>query len=56
MVEDFQVGDTVQITRAVGGGQVGTVVWWYADREQWLVRIGTAQDYYRPDEITHFRP
>jgi hypothetical protein len=55
-VAEFSVGDTVQVTREVGRGQVGTVVWWYADREQWLVRVGTAQDYYRPDEIEHVRP
>jgi hypothetical protein len=55
-MDTFAVGDTVQITREVLRGQIGTVVWWYEEEQKWLVRVGMAQDYYRPDEIEHFRP
>ena len=56
---DFGTGDTVRITTSPGGtmtGQVGTVVAWDESMGKHLVRVGTAQGWFAPEEIDHFRP
>jgi hypothetical protein len=37
-------------------GQVGTVVAWDEEMGKHLVRVGTIQNWFAPDEIELFRP
>lgn len=48
----FEVGDGVTATGGPMSGVSGTVVWFYEERNQILVRFGaTQQMYFAPDEL-----
>ena len=54
-MNEFKVGDTVQVTGTIMTGSVGTVVHLDKRREKYLVRItDETQNYYRADELTTF--
>ena len=54
-MNDFQIGDTVQIIDGAIKHSVGTVVYLDEPREKYLVRIGgSMQDYYSADQIEKF--
>jgi hypothetical protein len=56
---DVSIGDTVQITTSPGNtmtGQVGTVVAWDEEMGKHLVRVGTMQNWFAPDEVELFTP
>ncbi|MGH3691099.1 MAG: hypothetical protein ACRDT7_13155 [Microbacterium sp.] len=54
-MNDFTVGDTVQITGATMTGNVGTVVSIDAKRGKYLVRItDVTQNYFTPEELKLF--
>lgn len=56
-MDDFTIGDTVQITGKIMTGSVGTVVYKDEKRGKYLVNVGgTAQNYYDPEEIEIFAP
>lgn len=56
-MDDFSIGDTVQITTGPMEHSVGTVVYFYEKQGRYLVRVGASmQDYYAPDEIEFFNP
>ncbi|WP_349826874.1 hypothetical protein [Brevibacterium litoralis] len=55
-MEEFPIGATVQVTGETMKDQVGTVVYHYEEKQQYLVRIGTAQLYYTADELKLFKP
>lgn len=51
----FTVGQVVRITGTVLTGSVGVVVWFDHERDRYLVRVGTAQPYFRADDLEPFR-
>lgn len=54
-MDNFTIGDTVQITGSTMTGSVGTVVYLDQERQKYLVRTtSAAQDYFTEDEITLF--
>ena len=54
-MNDFTIGDTVQITGATMTGNVGTVVSIDRKRVRYLVRItDVTQNYFAPDELKLF--
>lgn len=56
-MNEFAIGDTVQITGPVMTGSVGTVVYLDEPRAKYLVRIDTlVQNYFSADEIELFDP
>lgn len=56
-MNDFAIGDTVQITGAVMTGNVGTVVSIDQKRGTYLVRItDETQNYFAPADLILFRP
>ncbi|ROP27221.1 hypothetical protein [Pseudokineococcus lusitanus] len=58
-MEDFAIGDTVQVTvqGAAMTGSVGTVVHLDTSRGLYLVRVGAAvQDYFPPEHLELFAP
>jgi ribosomal protein L24 len=55
-MQEFQIGDTVQVTGAVMTGNVGTVVSIDEKDGRYLVRVGgVTQNYFTGDELTIFR-
>ncbi|MGO1514974.1 hypothetical protein [Agrococcus casei] len=56
-MDEFKVGDTVQILAGPMRHSVGTVVYVYEAEKTYLVRVGASmQQYYKPDEIRLFQP
>ena len=56
-MDEFKVGDTVQILAGPMQHSVGTVVYLYEAEQKYLVRVGASmQQYYRADEIQLFQP
>jgi transcription antitermination factor NusG len=54
-MQDFKIGDIVQITGSVMSGNVGTVVSIDEKREKYLVRISdVTQNYFASDELKRF--
>lgn len=54
-MNEFNIGDTVQIITGPMKHSVGTVVYLYEETGKYLVRTGVgAQDYYSPDQIELF--
>ena len=51
-MNEFRIGDTVQMTGPVMTGNVGTVVWIDEKRERYLVRVGAVtQNYFTADDL-----
>ena len=56
-MDEFKIGDTVQILTGPMQHSVGTVVYLYEAEKTYLVRVGgNMQQYYRADEIQLFQP
>lgn len=56
-MDDFRIGDTVRVTGPVMTGDIGTVVFLFEERQQYLVRVGAAiQNFFSADELEAFRP
>jgi hypothetical protein len=56
-MNEFTIGDTVQITGPVMTGNVGTVVSIDEKRARYLVRVGAVtQNYFAAGELTIFAP
>uniref|UniRef100_A0A942Y9R8 KOW domain-containing protein n=1 Tax=Neobacillus citreus TaxID=2833578 RepID=A0A942Y9R8_9BACI len=56
-MNDFAIGDTVQVAGPRMRGNVGTVVFIDVQRGRVLVRFGpVTQDFFSPGELEHFRP
>ncbi|MGO1775587.1 MAG: hypothetical protein ACTHYY_09235, partial [Agrococcus casei] len=56
-MDEFKVGDTVQILTGAMRHSVGTVVYLYEAEKTYLVRVGASmQQCYKPDEIRLFQP
>lgn len=54
-MDDFSIGDTVQITGSTMTGNVGTVVSKDEKRSKYLVRVGSVtQNYFRAEELKKF--
>ncbi|MEQ3552893.1 hypothetical protein WIS52_20695 [Pseudonocardia nematodicida] len=54
-MDEFAIGDTVQITGSLMTGQVGTVVYLDEPNGKYLVRVGgLSQNYFTADEIEKF--
>lgn len=54
-MDDFTIGDTVQIIDGAMKHSVGTVVYLDEPREKYLVRVGgSMQDYYAAEQIVKF--
>ncbi|WP_176459068.1 MULTISPECIES: hypothetical protein [unclassified Rhodococcus (in: high G+C Gram-positive bacteria)] len=51
-MDGFEVGDGVTPLIGPMAGMYGTVVWFYEDKQQLLVRFGASQQmYYAADEL-----
>ncbi|OZC64656.1 hypothetical protein CH306_18505 [Rhodococcus sp. 15-725-2-2b] len=51
-MDGFEVGDGVTPLTGPMAGMYGTVVWFYEDKQQLLVRFGASQQmYYAADEL-----
>lgn len=56
-MDEFKIGDTVQIKEGIRSASVGTVVYLDEPRNQYLVRIGADfQNYYTADQLELFQP
>ncbi|WP_293695458.1 hypothetical protein [uncultured Agrococcus sp.] len=56
-MDEFKIGDTVQIKEGARIGSVGTVVYLDEPRNLYLVRVGADyQNYFAADGIELFRP
>lgn len=51
-MNEFTIGDVVQMTGSVMTGNVGIVVWIDDERERYLVRVSAVtQNYFTADEL-----
>ncbi|MFI6480216.1 KOW motif-containing protein [Nonomuraea sp. NPDC050663] len=56
-MNDYAIGDTVQVTGAAMTGNVGTIVSIDDKRGKYLVRIGAVtQNYFTAEELKPFSP
>lgn len=54
-MDEFAIGDTVQVTGTTMTGNVGTVISKDQERHKYLVRISAVtQNYFTADELTKF--
>lgn len=54
-MDDFAIGDTVEITGATMTGNVGAIVYLDSEREKYLVRVGgSTQNFFSADELRLF--